>query len=105
MIGNSITLKEVLEIIDSGEEFSVMVITCNQKNKSGGEELWIDKAAKHEPLNISQRKSIKNQQPKSLLKKNPNHFHNSTRNLKMPNGDLVKIHIRLIRIFNGKTVL
>jgi hypothetical protein len=105
VIGTGITLKEVLDHLDSGQEFSMMVITCNEKKQTGGEELWIDKAEKHLPLNHRQRAALKKQQPSSLLKKNPNHYDNSTRNLRMPNGDLVKIHIRLIRIFNGKTVL
>jgi hypothetical protein len=105
VIGTAITLKEVLDHLDSGEPFSMMVITCDHKRQTGGEELWIDKAWKHNPLTKSERQKLKKQQPQSLLNKNPNHFQNSTRNLKMPNGDLIKIHIRLIRIFNGKTVL
>lgn len=99
------TLKEVLYWMDGGEPFSLMAITWDEKKKTGGEELFIKQAWKHNPVKPEDRKAIAQAQPKTLLRKNPNHFNNSTRNLRLPNGEIRKVHIRLIRQFNGKTVL
>lgn len=101
----TVTLKEVLQWMDGGQPFSLMAITCNKKLKTGGEELFIKQAWKHNPLKASERQAIAKAQPESSLRKNPNHFKNSTRNLRLPNGDIREVHIRLIRQFNGKTVL
>jgi hypothetical protein len=106
VIGNSITLKEVLAHLDAGLPFSMMVITCNKQQETGGEELDIPKAWKHQHLTYTMRKALLKSQPRQQgVRKNPHHYANSTRNIKLPIGDIITIHIRLIRKFNGKTVL
>lgn len=37
--------------------------------------------------------------------KNPNHWENRTRNLKLPEGGIKKIHIIFVKEFNGITVV
>lgn len=37
-------------------------------------------------------------------RRNPNHSFNQTRNIQLPNGDIRKIHLRLITEFNGHKV-
>lgn len=37
--------------------------------------------------------------------KAPKHYANATRNIQTPNGDIVKVHIRLIKQFNGMIVI
>jgi hypothetical protein len=38
-------------------------------------------------------------------RKDANHFQNRTRNIELENGDIRKIHLRLIDSINGKKVL
>jgi hypothetical protein len=104
--GDTITLKEVLQWIDSPEKFSLMVITANKQKGSGGEELWLEGARGHRAQTLRQREQLKKvQQVEKRWRRNPNHYDNSTRNVLLQNGDIITIHIRLIRVFNGKTVL
>ena len=91
--------------MDSGEPFSLMAITCDQHKKSGGEEVFFPEARKHNAVSPLERKQIAKAQPKTPLITDPRHFENSTRNLVLPNGQIRKVHIRLIRQFNGQTVL
>lgn len=91
--------------MDSGEPFSLLCITCNRTKKTGGEELFFAEARKHNAVSPLERKQIARAQPKTALIKDPRHFENSTRNLILPNGQIREVHIRLIRQFNGQTVL
>ena len=100
-----ITLKEALDIIDSGQYFDIRFITCNLQKKTGGEQYDLKKVCKYKNPSHSQQKAIEAAQAKTKNSKNPNHYENATRNLKLENGELVKIHIRLIRKINDKTVL
>lgn len=108
MQNDFITLKEVLNWMDEGKPFSLTAITCDDKKQSGGEELIVAQAWKHDHLTYSQRKELRRSQPKTIAQqwmKNPNHYTNSTRNIRFENGEIRKVHIRLIRKFNDKTVL
>lgn len=93
--------------MDSGEEFSISFITCNEAKATGGELITVEKARKHNWLSPEDRKKQALQQPASkIIKKHPRHYENSTRNISLSNnGDIRKVHIRLIRKFNGRTVL
>ena len=54
----------------------------------------------------AEQNSLENAQPASaFVSRNPKHFENSTRNIKLPNGSIRKIHIRLVRVFNNKKVI
>ena len=61
---------------------------CSGKTKSG------------EPI----FQKVKNVPVKDSVKKNPNHWVNSTRNILLPNGQIRKVHIRLIIEFNHQKV-
>jgi len=100
----TITLAEVLDWLDTGSPCELTVITCDHKQKKGGEELVLKMARKH-ILRPADQAAISAAQPKIESKRNPGHFENSTRNMILPNGEIRKVHIRLIRQFNGKTVL
>jgi hypothetical protein len=39
------------------------------------------------------------------MEKNPNHWVNATRNIRLPNGQKRKVHIRLIIEFNHQKVV
>lgn len=93
--------------MDSGEEFSIAFITCNQHKQTGGELVRVEKACKHNWLSPEDRKKQQLLQPAAaILKKAPRHYENSTRNIRLTsNGDIRKVHIRLIRKFNGAKIL
>jgi hypothetical protein len=103
----TVTLKEVLETIDAGHNCALGVITCDVNRKTGGEYLVIANCKKAQFVTSHEQKEMDKAAPKAnMVHKNPNHYENSTRNIIIiPSMELRKIHIRLIRNFNGKTVL
>lgn len=102
---DSISLKEVLKYMDTGHPFSICFVTCDTKKGTGGEWIEIKNCRKHMHLSAEKLRRLEKAQPVSGYKKDPKHYENSTRNLKLPNGEIRKVHIRLIRKFNNKTVL
>ena len=109
MVGTieSITLAKMVAFMDSGQTFSIAFRTCNIQKDKGGEYIFFDECIKHNHLTMSERKANKNNAEQKIeIIKNPNHYLNSTRNImRVSSGELVKIHLRLIRRFNGKIVL
>lgn len=102
---DSILFADVIKYLDSGQPFQFCFITYDQKRKKGGEYIEIKSAVKFMAKPAAQ-KSIEAAQPIFKgVSKNPHHFENATRNIKLENGQLRKIHIRLIRIFNHKKVI
>jgi hypothetical protein len=102
----TITLQKVLETIDSGDSFSIAFVTTDLKRNTGGEFISIERCRKHDFLTREEKAKIAKASPQTnMLHRNPHHYENSTRNIVMPNGEIRKCHIRLIRKFNGKTVL
>lgn len=93
--------------MDSGEEFSISFVTCDNRKEKGGEWINIERATKANWLSPEERKKQEQLQPSSqLIKKDPRHYDNSTRNIRIvSNSDTRKVHIRLIRKFNGRIVL
>lgn len=93
--------------MDAGQVFQISFITSDDQKGTGGELISVARARKHGWLSPAERKQQQRMQPSSnLLKKDPQHFANSTRNIQLlNNSDIRKIHIRLIRKFNHKTVL
>jgi hypothetical protein len=98
---DTITLKEVLQMMDNGHRFSISFITADKHKKKGGEWITIADAFKGHERTPQQKISAAASQPKTALLKHPHHFENSTRNIHLPNGEVRKVHIRLIRRFNG----
>ena len=104
---DSITLKEVLAELDSGRKIQSMTfITADSKKETGGELITVENFHKHNWLSPAEfRKQQKLQPKQSMIKKDPRHYENSTRNIALAGGEIRKVHIRLIRTFNSKTVL
>jgi hypothetical protein len=102
---DTVLFKDMIEYMDSGQPFSLSFVSYDKKRKSGGEWVEIKSAVKFMAKNSSGQ-SIESAQPtfKGVIK-NPHHFENATRNIKLQNGQLRKIHIRLIRVFNNKKVI
>ncbi len=107
IVTETITLKEALDYLDGGKPFNIMFITANKDTGEGGEECFLNNCRKLMHKTTAMKVAEK-QQEISLAKKiikNPRHYPNSTRNLVLENGEIRKCHIRLIRQFNGKTIL
>lgn len=108
-----IFLSEVLEQMRKQDEtgrailFSISFRTYNSNTKKGGRliELKGAKLVMQESINeIDEIDSLRYKTKKVLVRKNPKHYENKTRNIKTANGDIKKINIRDIISFNGKTV-
>lgn len=87
--------------------FVIDVWTCNRFSKAGGDlrryvGAKLGKSNKAKPSLASLTVSASSL---PIKKKNPSHFKNRTRNIEVDNGELKKIHIRLIDSINGKKVL
>lgn len=93
--------------MDAGQVFQISFVTADHHKNTGGELLHVARARKHAWLSPADRKKQQRLQPtSSMVKKDPRHFENSTRNIQLlSNGDVRKVHIRLIRKFNHRTVL
>jgi len=101
----SISLQKVIEIMDGKQPFSIAFVTADSKKDSGGEWIYIPKAWKHEFATRKEIAAAQNAAPRSdMVRKNPNHYQNSTRNLRLPNGEIRKVHVRLITQFNNQIV-
>lgn len=87
--------------------FDVKFVTMDLKRGTGGEIIEVKGVRK----TVGKRNGVavmdtrERQTPaEERERRNPNHFLNSTRNILLPNGELRKLHIRLIIEFNGKKV-
>ena len=87
--------------------FQAKFITANRTTREGGEIIEVKDACKC-PVRTKNGQEIyperKNLQAPERITKNPNHWENSTRNIKLPNGQKRKLHIRLIIEFNNMKV-
>lgn len=92
--------------MDTGAPFSIGFVTDDEKRDTGGEWIKMEEARKHEFMNAAEKEKLAKAQPVNRTPlRNPNHYPHSTRNLILPNGEIRKVAIRLIRRFNGKVVM
>ncbi|GIM61133.1 hypothetical protein CAPN008_11830 [Capnocytophaga canis] len=90
-------LKEMkkLDILKNPIPFSLKVRQYNRQNKSGG------KIKSYENVTLLQQP----QKTDKIAVKNPNHWENKTRNIKLANKKIEKINILFIIEFNGRKVV
>jgi hypothetical protein len=99
-------LKQVLDYMDTGAPIqSLAFVTTDLKRKTGGEWIEFKECRKHEFMTSREKARLAKAQPRSELMRDPNHYDNSTRNILQKNGEIRKVHIRLLRRFNGKTIM
>ena len=105
MAKETIFLKDVLttmRTLDANGRavpFSISFRTLNKNSKTGGKYITYPKAKlviKEENPNVNSTQSLRYVSNKtSTIRRNPNHFQNKTRNIKvMPQNDIRKIHIK-----------
>ena len=112
MNSNFIQLSAALDLMDQLDEdgkpmkFQVKFVTADRKNKTGGEIIDVPSAVKC--VGFRKGKIVFDSREPSLSNKtnsrDPHHWSNSTRNILLPNGRMLKIHIRLIIEFNNQKV-
>ncbi len=116
MVPETIYLKDVLSqmktLDDDGRAvpFSIKVRTMQRFSKTGGQlRSWARAklVIKEENPNSDSVLALRTKsKPRSSMRKNPNHFANKTRNIKiLPSGKIKKINILFIIEFNGKKVI
>lgn len=92
-------LSEVLEKMKEAN-FTLEIRTFNRYNKTGGKTIVYKNA---ELLRPPKKKGLVRLSDPTPFK-NPNHFKNRTRNIKLEDGVIKKIHIIFIVRFNGYLV-
>lgn len=91
-------------------KFDISVRTLNKNSKTGGKMNHYENAklvmeeTPLDPLGIKALQMLPSEK-RIILKKSPNHFKNKTRNLRLEDGSVKKIHIKAIIRFNGKTTI
>jgi len=103
-----IPLKRVLSLMEHTDHkgkpvpFDLVTYTADRHRRTGGERLELKGAT----LTWHNKKLPR--QARELRKhpgKSPSHWKNATRNILLPNGQIRKVHIRLIVRFDGKVVI
>lgn len=113
---DTIFINEVLEIMRTPNnegravKFDIAVRTFNKNSKTGGRMQRFENAklvmqeTSLDPLGIKALQKLPSEK-REIIKKNPNHFTNKTRNIRLENGEVKKIHYRFIDTFNGQKVI
>ncbi|UZR95937.1 hypothetical protein [Chondrinema litorale] len=103
---NLITLKKVLKEMERVDEkkrpvpFSICFVTADRIRKTGGKVIELPQVTL-----TKYDKDLPRYARNSPGKRKANHWHNATRNILLPNGQIRKLHIRLIVRFNQQTVI
>ncbi|MBT0607641.1 hypothetical protein [Aequorivita echinoideorum] len=91
-------------------KFNMSVRSLNKNSKTGGKMYHYENAklvmeeTPLDPLGIKALQMLPSEK-RETFKKSPNHFKNKTRNIRLEDGSIKKIHIKHIIRFNGKTVI
>ncbi|WP_276496720.1 hypothetical protein [Pontibacter litorisediminis] len=110
-----IRLKEALELMENATEpFSIRYVACNKKKQTGGYWVSIDRCfvTGDQPKKRKATPAKASTSPPPTASRNPHHFENYTRNLKVvpeghskPSGQIRKCSIWLIKEVNGMEVI
>ena len=93
--------------MNTGERFTITFVTLDKKRKTGGDLVTLENARKHQAGNIAEAhgKTSEPPAPGETAGTNPNHTRNGTINIKCADGNIRKVHTRLIVKFNNEEVL
>ena len=103
-----VSLADILKEMDKGEPFAITFCTANRKKKSGGEMIQLEGCVLHNRTKASSKAphAVKDiEAEETTISRPPHHNQNDTRNIRLANGQVRKLHIRLITSFNNKTVI
>jgi hypothetical protein len=106
---DTIGIKEMMDYIKTSKPFAIRYTTWNEQTGRGGDEKFILNAQRLFGEDVKENEGIRNNINNLVAAtKNPNHFANSTFNIRVVaagRGDIRKVHVQLVTEFNGKTVL
>jgi len=104
-----IPLKDALKLMDRLDHksrpipFSITFVTADRRRNTGGELKEISggilsKHNKNLPMHMRRVDGFGGS-------RKPASYENSTRNVQAPDGSITKVHIRLLKKFNGHTII
>lgn len=107
---DALALMKTLDADGRAVPFSLKTRTFQRNSKTGGNIRFYEKAkmvmAEENPHTDSVKSLQYVSKPRPIMRKNPNHFENKTRNIKtLPQGDIKRINIRFIIEMNGQKVI
>ena len=111
---NTIFLKDVQQIFDgkfpNGDPipFDIEVFKYSRTNKTGGELIAynnVTKPTKQEIMHAGFNSKNLGRLLEENTSRNPNHFKNKTRCIKLPNGEIRKLSFICIKTINNKEVI
>ena len=109
----AISLKQALQIIETKDQdgfpvpFDISFRTLNKNSKSGGALRTLQQATILTSLpkqQLTDKQKTDNLLIANKPRKKPSHFLNRTRNIKKANGEIDKVHIRLITSIKHQNV-
>lgn len=112
-MNETISLTDALEIIDRQDKmggaipFDLSFRSLQRNSKTGGKLYTYDQVKKYRKKKYmhSDQAMVNAVQSAVAIKKDANHFVNRTRNIELQNGEIKKIHIRLMISINGQTII
>jgi hypothetical protein len=110
---DTITMKEMLNEMDTGRPFSVSFVTYDKQRKTGGKIRMIREAVINAQPKSTDKKSGKSKPPDQRVRvdrRNPHHYDHSTRSIRLVvNGcktsTIKKLHIFLVLTFNERKLI
>ena len=108
-LGNVLDQMDLLDEDNKPVPFQIKFVTANRKLLEGGDIVELPVARKcigkrQGKVIFDERNKDATSSPKGKIPGDPRHWVNSTRNLLLPNGQIRKVHIRLIVEFNNLKV-
>jgi len=97
----------MLKKMNTGERFALTFVTLDKKRKKGGDLVDLIDARKHQAGDFRKGEPAEHSElsiPNSALTTAPHHDKHGTINIKCADGNLRKVHTRLIVKFNGEEV-
>lgn len=114
MEDEKVFLRDVLETMRTLDKdgravhFSISFRTLNKSSHKGGRLVSYPVAKlviKEENPKADSTHALRYYKKQVTIRRRPNHWDNKTRNIKLPDGKIRKIHINHIIEFNGKKVI
>lgn len=102
-------LKEALDHLDTGQWCALVYVSYDEKRGRAGEIIRMNRCrvltGNPEHATPGAARTGSNALPPSSERRNPEHNAHFTRNVKLANGKIRKLHIRILFAVNGKQVL
>ena len=103
----AIDLQQCIGILEGGDWCSISFVTADVKRGNGGMviELKRCRIARNRKPNTNTSNEVKGIGIGNVGNRNPNHSYHFTRNVELPNKQLVKVHPLLIFSINNQQVI